>query len=249
MEEDEKKYFTMLENNPEVFTTLAHKLGLPPSLTFYDIYSLDPPDLTHIPRPVLALVVIIPLTPAWAADRKAEDARLGDPTKYYHGNSADKNPIIWFEQTIGHACGSYALLHCAVNGPASELIQPGSTLEQLRRDALPLLKDERAKMLYNSQAFEEAHQSVAAMGDTPEPKDRFEEFGHHFVGYVKANGRLWELEGSREGPLDRGELGEDEDVLSPRALELGLGRIIKLEHESGGQDLRFSCIAMAPKAE
>ncbi|KAK4177424.1 hypothetical protein QBC36DRAFT_185066 [Triangularia setosa] len=246
---EEKKYFIMLENNPEVFTTLAHRLGLPPTLTFYDIYSLDPSDLTHIPRPCLALIVIIPLTPAWDADRKAEDARLGDPTKYYHGNSPNENPIIWFQQTIGHACGSYAFLHCAVNGPASELIQPGSTLEQLRKDAAPLLKDERAKMLYDNQPFEEAHKSVAAMGDTAVPKDRFEQLGQHFVGYVKANGRIWELEGSREGPLDRGELGEDEDVLSPKALQLGLGRIIRLEQESRGRDLRFSCIALAPKIE
>ncbi|KAK0673321.1 hypothetical protein QBC41DRAFT_215167 [Cercophora samala] len=246
----EKKYFTMLENHPQVFTTLAHKLGLPPSLTFHDIYSLSPENLTHIPRPCLALIAIIPLTPSWDADRKAEDACLGDPTGYYHGiHSPGQNPIIWFEQTIGDACGSYALLHCAINGPAAALIQPGSTLDQICKEAAPLLRDERAKLLYDNQAFEEAHQSVVALGDTGEPKDRSVGLGQHFVGYVKANGRLWELEGSREGPLDRGELGEDEDVLSPKALELGLGRIIKLEQESGGQDLRFSCIAMAPKAE
>ncbi|KAK4205366.1 hypothetical protein QBC40DRAFT_336364 [Triangularia verruculosa] len=247
----DKKRFIMLENNPEVFTTLAHKLGLPPTLTFHDIYSLDPPDLSHIPRPCLGLVVIIPLTPAWDADRKAEDARLGDPTKYYHGNPSspdnNTNPIIWFEQTIGDACGSYALLHCAVNGPASELIQPGSAYDQLRKDAASLLRKERAQLLYDNQAFEDAHNSVAAMGDTAPV--RTDHLGQHFVGYVKANGRLWELEGCREGPLDRGELGDDEDVLSPRALELGLGRIIKLDQESGGQDLRFSCIALAPRAE
>ncbi|KAK4659510.1 hypothetical protein QC762_110850 [Podospora pseudocomata] len=247
----EKKYFTMLENHPEVFTTLAHTLGLPPSITFHDIYSFSPPSLAHIPRPCLALIAIIPLTPSWALDRQSEDARLGDPKTYYHGNSnrSSSAPIIWFQQTIGDACGSYALLHCSINGPAASLIHPGSTLDQIRKDAAPLPREERAELLYDNKAFEEAHQSVAAMGDTAEPRDRSVGLGQHFVGYVKANGRLWELEGSREGPLDRGELGDDEDVLSPKALELGLGRIIKLEHESGGQDLRFSCIAMALKDE
>ncbi len=231
---------------------LAKKLGLSEDLTFYDVYSLEEPELlVHIPRPVYALIVIVPLTPAWKQDREREDAALGDPASYYHRGPAGvgDEPIIWFEQTIGEACGSYALLHSAINGATSKSILPGSTLEKLRNDAIPLPKDERAKMLYDNQAFEEAHQSVAGLGDTPEPRiGRVEQHSGHFVAYVKANGHLWELEGSREGPLPRGELGGDEDVLSPRALELGLKRIIKLDLDAGGQDLRFSCIALAPKA-
>lgn len=59
------------ENNPEVMTGLATELGLSPELQFYDVYSLDEPELlTHIPRPALALLVIIPLTPAWDQDRR-----------------------------------------------------------------------------------------------------------------------------------------------------------------------------------
>lgn len=49
----------------------------------------------------------------------------------------------------------------------------------------------------------------------------------------------------KKGPLDRGALAEDEDVLSPRAIELGIGRVIRMENDSGGSDLRFSCIALA----
>ena len=68
------------------------------------------------------------------------------------------------------------------------------------------------------------------------------------VGHVFRN-RGWELEGSRKGPLDRGVLGEEEDVLSERAIQMGIGRVIELERESGGADLRFSCIALARKVE
>lgn len=233
---------------------LAKKLGLSDELAFYDVYSLDDPDLlAHIPRPAYALLVIVPLTPAWKEDREREDAALGDPTKYYDGGaagSAGDEPIIWFKQTIPDACGSYGLLYCAINGAASRFILPGSTLEQLRNDAIPLASDERAKMLYDSAAFEEAHESVAALGDTARPDVGSDvHLGQHFVAFVKANGHLWELEGCREGPLDRGELGDDDDVLSPRALELGLKRIIKLDLDSGGHDLRFSCIALAPRVD
>ncbi|GAB1310972.1 Ubiquitin carboxyl-terminal hydrolase [Madurella fahalii] len=247
-----EKHFTVLENHPEVMNALAKKLGLSDDLAFYDVYSLDDPDLlAHILRPAYVLMVTIPFTPAWKEDREREDATLGEPIKYYHGRAAGAGdePIIWFKQTIADACGSYGLLHSAINGPASKFILPGSTLEWLRRDAIPLARDERAQMLYDSEEFEEAHQSVAGLGDTAQPEIGSNGHrGQHFVTYVKANGHLWELEGCRNGPLDRGEVGKDDDVLSPKALELGLKRVIKLEVDSGGQDLRFSCIALAPRA-
>ncbi|KAK3310517.1 uncharacterized protein B0T15DRAFT_40571 [Chaetomium strumarium] len=232
---------------------LAKKLGLSDELTFYDVISLDDPDLLdYIPRPVYALLTIVPMTPAWQRDRDLEDEKLGDPNSYYHGGAAGAGadePIIWFKQIIRDACGSYGFLHCAINGPTSKFILPGSTLEQLRNDAIPLANDERAQMLYDSKPFEEAHKSVAGLGDTAEPAIGSREHRGHFIAYVKANGHLWELEGSRHGPLDRGELAEDEDVLSPKALELGLKRIIKLEEDPDKQAVRFSCIALAPKVE
>lgn len=225
---------------------LARKLGLAEDLQFYDVYSLDEPELlAHIPRPVYALLVILPLTDAWDRDRQAEDSAAAE----YDG-SGDQEPVIWFKQTIPHACGSIGMLHCAINGPASKFILPGSTLQKLRADALPLNRTARAQMLYDSQAFEEAHRSVAALGDTaPPPPQQADRLGQHFVAFVKADdGHLWELEGSRKGPLDRGPLRDDEDGLSPTALDLGLRRVINVEKAAGGSDLRFSCIALAPRA-
>ncbi|EAQ92687.1 hypothetical protein CHGG_00922 [Chaetomium globosum CBS 148.51] len=212
---------------------LAKKMGLSEDLTFYDVYSLDEPALlAHIPRPAYALLVIVPMFPQWKQDREAEDAALGDPASYYDGGAAGKGdePVIWFEQIIGDALSS-----------------PGSTLEQLRNDAIPLAHPERAQLLHDSEEFEEAHKSVVAMGSTRVPTPGDHEHSGHFIAFVKANGHLWELEGCRGGPLDRGELGEDEDVLSPRALDLGLKRIINLGGTADERDLRFSCIVLAPK--
>lgn len=225
---------------------LAKRLGLSEDLQFYDVYSLDEPEmLAHIPRPVYALLVIMPFTDAWARDREREDSTMTDYTL-----SGDQESVIWFKQTIGEACGSIGLLHCAINGPASKFILPGTTLEKLRADAIPLTMADRAQMLYDSQEFEDAHQSVATLGDTEAPALRQDyKLGQHFVAFVKADdGHLWELEGSRKGPLDRGLLGDDEDLLSPRALDLGLRRVMNIETAGGGSDLRFSCIALAPRS-
>jgi len=233
----------MAENNPDVMNQLAIKLGLSSELEFYDVYSLDEPELlAHIPRPALALLVIIPLTPAWDRSRKAEDADV----QPYSGSGPDE-PVIWFKQTIGHACGSIGLLHSLINGPAVDFINPGSDLAAIRSLAIPLDMTKRAEMLYNSEQFEIAHKSVEQAGDSyADPTD--ERDGGHFVSFVKSDGKLWELEGSRKGPLERGNLADDEDVLSPRALDMGIKRIIKLNSDDGGKSLQFSCIALAAKS-
>ncbi|KAI1459357.1 putative ubiquitin carboxyl-terminal hydrolase [Annulohypoxylon moriforme] len=238
----ERKSWVMLENNPEVMNQLALKLGLSPELSFYDVWSLDEPELlAHIPRPVLALLVIFPLTPAWKKERQEEDAGQED----YKGYGPEE-PVIWFKQTIGNACGSIGCLHCAINGPAAQYIREDSDLDKIRRAAIPLKMEDRAEMLYNSVPFEEAHKSCVEIGDTA--PINVEHSGQHFVALVKANGRLWELEGSRKGPIDRGELGDDEDLLSPKAIDLGIKRTILLDQDAGGNDMRFSCIALARKA-
>lgn len=234
------------ENNPEALNPLKKRLGLSDDLEFYDVYSLDEPALlAHIPRPAYALLVIIPMNKAWGDERQAEDTSQEDYTGY-----GDKEPVIWFKQTIGNACGSIGVLHAAINGPAAKFILPGSDLDKIRREAIPLKMQERAQLLYDSQPFEDAHASVANIGDTEPPQLGLGvHAGQHFVTFVKADdGHLWELEGSRKGPIDRGALADDEDVLSPRALELGLKRVIKLVQDAGIDDMRFSCTVLAPKA-
>jgi ubiquitin carboxyl-terminal hydrolase L3 len=238
-----KKHFTMLENNPEVMNQLGRALGMQSSLSFHDLYSLTDPDLlAFIPRPALALLVIIPLTPTWDAARQAEDKDKGE----YEG-SGEEEPVIWFKQTIADACGSIGLVHCLVNGEVAKYIEPGSTIDQIRKDALPKKMEERAKVLEDSDAFEKAHAEAAKLGDTKPPThEEAVHSGQHFVAYVKGkDGHLYELEGGRKGPLDRGLLKEDEDVLSPAAVERGLGGLMRTETENG-DDLRFSAIALAP---
>ena len=59
------------------------------------------------------------------------------------------------------------------------------------------------------------------------------------------NNQLWELDGRRKGPLNRGQLSVDEDVLSEKALDLGVRSFLKRETAAGGGDLRFSLITLA----
>ncbi|KAK3324076.1 hypothetical protein B0T19DRAFT_443514 [Cercophora scortea] len=236
------RVFTVLENNPEVMNDLANKLGLSPALSFHDVYSLDDPDiLAMVPRPVFAIVAIIPFTDAWEQDRKAEDANMA-----LYDASGPTEPVLWFKQTIVHGCGLIGFLHCVLNGVPKDMIVPGSALGKVLEETTPLGREDRARYLNESQTLFDASEAAARLGDTVAPSaDRAERLGQHFVAFVKGrDGHLWELEGSRKGPIDRGLLGEDEDLLSEKAVELGIGRLIKMQLAGGG-DLRFSCVALA----
>lgn len=225
------------ENNPEVMTKLAHRLGLSEKLAFQDVYSLtDPSLLALVPRPVHALLFLFPGTEACKKHFEQEQAAQQE----YTGCGPDE-PVIWYKQTIGHACGLIGLLHCISNGEAANHIVPGSDLDKLVQAAIPLKTQERADLLYNSEALEKAHKEAAQTGDSRAPQTD-EYVGYGFTAFVKGkDGRLYDLEGRRNGPIVRGVLGPDEDVLCQKALEMG--PLMHINREAAGEG-RFSVIAL-----
>ena len=240
-----QKQFVPLENNPLIFTDLVHKLGVSSDLEFHDIYSIDEPDLLAlVPRPVHAIIFIAPADVYHRLRAQDTAAGLGTKKLTYDG-AGNQEPVIWFKQTIGHACGLIALLHSVCNGPAKQYIAHGSILDKILKEITPLKPLPRADVLYKSDALEEAHMSVAFKGDSKAPLAA-EPNGYHFISFVRGkNGHLYELEGSWNGPIDRAVLDEDDDVLSEKALEAGIRRYVK----SAEGNMEFSMIALAGSLE
>ena len=126
-----------------------------------------------------------------------------------------------------------------------EVSEPQSDLENLLEQATPLKPIQRADLLYESRALESAHASAASKGDTAAP-EADTNVDLHYVCFVKSSKKnLWELDGRRIGPLNRGKLDDDDDVLSEKALALGVKSFLKREEEAGGGDLRFSLVALS----
>ena len=97
-------------------------------------------------------------------------------------------------------------------------------------------------MLYNSKALEKAHMASAYKGDSAPPLTAEDPNGYHFISFVKGkDGHLYELEGSWNGPIDRGVLDEHEDVMSEKALEMGIRRFVR----AAEGNLEFSIVALA----
>ncbi|KAI4136396.1 MAG: hypothetical protein L6R39_007811 [Caloplaca ligustica] len=207
-------------------TKLVHNLGLSPTLAFHDVYSLDDPSLlAFVPRPVYALLLVFPVTETYEKARTTED----DPLPEYNASGSGEE-VLWFRQTIRNACA------------------PSTDLANLITSALPLDPSSRAQLLETSPSIAQAHASAASGGDTVAPSAEAN-VDLHFVAFVKSpENNLWELDGRRKGPLNRGKLGDNEDVLAEKALDLGVRRFLKREEELGG-DLRFSLVALAPSMD
>lgn len=121
-----------------------------------------------------------------------------------------------------------------------------SPIGKLLAKALPLPPLERAKVLEDSEELESAHKSAAIQGSSAVP-DAEADVDLHYVCFVKSrkNNHLYELDGGRKGPLDRGFLGSD-DVLCEKAISVVQG-FIDREKESGRLD--FSLVALAPSLD
>lgn len=224
---------------------LVHQLGLSPTLAFHDVYSLtDPSILSFLPRPALALLLVFPITPTYETFRQQEDAGRDE----YSGSGSGEE-VVWFKQTIRNACGLVGLLHAVCNGGARAQITAGSDLHRLLAEAIPLKPLERAELLYRSRALESAHADAARKGDSTAPEPEVE-VDLHFVAFVKSgSGDLWELDGRRKGPLKRGSLAVEDDVLSERGQELGVRAFLGREEKAGGGELRFSVVMLGPSLE
>ena len=219
-----------------------HKLGLSQSLRFHDVWSIDDPDLlAFVPRPAHALLLVFPVSETYERFRREEDKDLVE----YEGHGEGEQEV-WYKQTIGNACGLIGLLHGVSNGPARAQVQSGSSLDHLIQRAIPLKPVKRAELLEETEALETAHQEAATTGDTAIPNAE-DSVDLHYVCFVKSekDGHLFEMDGRRKGPLDRGALDPGEDVLSPAALEKGVRAFLRREAEVGGGELRFSLIVLA----
>ncbi|WVQ99418.1 hypothetical protein IAU59_006552 [Kwoniella sp. CBS 9459] len=181
-------------------------LGLPDSLTFQDLFSLDPDFLTFIPKPHKAVLLLFP------SEGKLGEARAKEDREYNgeDGSGGWKGDGIWYiKQTIPNACGSIGLLHALLNLPekSPDSLAPDSHLAKFKADSLPKTPIERAKLLDEAEFFSTAHTAAAQTGQSAIPEDL--DVTTHFIAFVegvneKGEKRIVELDGGRQGPFDQG---------------------------------------------
>ena len=139
---------------------------------------MDPELLAFVPKPVKAVLILFPVTVNYEQHRKTEDVEIRQAGKHEFGKD-----LLYFRQTIGNACGTYALLHGLANsGIEIQQDTPLSGLSTDFRDVFdvlcryrliqackPLTPQERGDYLETSKELETAHTSSASQGQTAAP--------------------------------------------------------------------------------
>ncbi|KAG2135640.1 hypothetical protein BD769DRAFT_1441269 [Suillus cothurnatus] len=229
-----------LESNPDVFNSWAESAGLVESQAqFEDIYGLDPELLGMVSKGVKAVTLLFPSSGIIAQKRKEEDEKIAAQGQY----PIDPT-IFWMKQTIVNACGTMGLLQALINSDVT--FSPESPLARFIdecKDKTPL---ERVKILEETTLFEQIHTSAATSGQTMVPEDL--DTYLHFTCFVKApdasaresetQARGWrviELDGARNGPIDRGECTN---------LLQDVARFVKEHYIKESKSVNFSMMAL-----
>ncbi|CAG0919109.1 unnamed protein product [Notodromas monacha] len=182
--------WTPLESNPEVLTRLAHKVGVPEEWVVSDVFSLDPELLSMIPKPVAALILLLP---------------AGIPRPDLTGDLIlpEKQPRVFFmTQSVYNSCGTIALIHAVANSDIDVPREsPLGSIIHGTQDMSPL---ERGASLEAVEQLSEAHRETSQEGQTAAPDPQAGSL-LHFVAFVHREGRLYELDGMRSGLVDHGE--------------------------------------------
>ncbi|KAL9665724.1 hypothetical protein QQ045_000044 [Rhodiola kirilowii] len=185
------KKWLPLEANPDVMNQFLWNLGVPADeVECCDVYGLDEELLEMVPKPVLAVLFLYPLT------AKSEEERIQqDNTK-----KVCSEKVYFLKQTVGNACGTIGLLHAVGNITSEIKLVADSFLDRFYKSTANMNPMERALFLENDREMEVAHSVAATAGDT----DASEDVNTHFICFVCVDGELYELDGRKSDPISHG---------------------------------------------
>ncbi|XP_033643262.1 ubiquitin carboxyl-terminal hydrolase isozyme L5-like [Asterias rubens] len=181
----------LIESDPAVFTELIRGFGVT-GVQVEEIWTLD--DETGLGRlkPVHGLIFLF----KWQAGEEPSGAVVQD-------SRMDK--IFFAKQVITNACATQAILSVLLNCQHED-IDLGKKLSEFKDFTSSFDPTMKGLSISNSEVIKQVHNSFARqqMFEFDSSLANKDEDAYHFVGYIPINGRLYELDGLKEGPVDLG---------------------------------------------
>uniref|UniRef100_A0A8C0ZJH8 Ubiquitin carboxyl-terminal hydrolase n=1 Tax=Cyanistes caeruleus TaxID=156563 RepID=A0A8C0ZJH8_CYACU len=171
-----------------------------------EIWSLEPENFEKL-KPVHGLIFLFKWQPGEEpAGSVVQDSRL--------------DTIFFAKQVINNACATQAIVSVLLNC-AHQDIHLGETLSEFKEFSQSFDAAMKGLALSNSEVIRQVHNSFARqqMFEFDAKSSAKEEDAFHFVSYVPVNGRLYELDGLREGPIDLGACRQDDWISAVRPEE------------------------------
>jgi len=187
----------LIESDPGVFTELIRGFKVK-GVQVEELWSLSSDNFDKL-KPIHGLIFLFKWLPGEEPSGSVVlDSRL--------------NKIFFARQVINNACATQAILSVLLNCNHSD-IELGSTLTEFRDFIADFDANMKGLALSNSDVIKSVHNSFARQNmfefDNVKLKDKENEDVFHFISYVPIDGRLYELDGLKEGPIDLGPLPDD----------------------------------------
>nr|CAG4648091.1 EOG090X0A33 [Moina brachiata]SVE93146.1 EOG090X0A33 [Moina brachiata] len=187
----------LIESDPGVFSEVIRDFGVK-GVQVEELWSLDPEQFENL-KPIHGLIFLF----KWVPNDDVSGTLVQD-------NRLDK--IFFAKQVINNACATQAIISILLNCKHPDL-QLGQTLSEFKEFTQTFDGNMKGLALSNSDTIRSVHNSFARQTlfefDTKQPSK--EEDTYHFIGYVPIDGRLYELDGLKEGPIDLGAVPADSD--------------------------------------
>ncbi|XP_063739391.1 ubiquitin carboxyl-terminal hydrolase isozyme L1 [Eleginops maclovinus] len=202
---------------------MMSKLGVGESWRFVDVLGLESEQLSAVPKPCCALMLLFPLTQQHESFRKQQADKVSDSSEVY-----------FLKQTAANSCGTIAMLHAVANNKSKLTFEGDSALKKFLDETANMSADDRAKHLEKNQAIYEAHNEVAVQGQCRPEADKV---NFHFIAFVNVNGQLHEFDGRMNGPVKHGDTKDGSFITDASKVCRGF-----MEREQG--EVRFSAVAL-----
>jgi ubiquitin carboxyl-terminal hydrolase L5 len=221
-----------IESDPGVFTSLVEEIGVK-GAQFEEIYGLDADSFAQLDRDkIFGLVFLF----KW---KKDVDERV----------QTSDSGVFFAQQVIPNACATQAILNCLLNAPREKL-ELGKTLTDFVEFTSALDSQMKGLALGNSELIRKAHNSFRQQSSFEiEKEDDAKGDAFHFVGYVSVQGKVYELDGLKPGPILVGDAPADGPWYETARVEIQrrIETYTQKAAAAGGEDaveLRFNLMAI-----
>lgn len=219
-----------LESNPEVMNKFLQKLGVPNNWSVVDVMGLDPEMLAWVPRPVLSVMLLFPVSKAYEEHKKKEESEI------LSKGQEVASDIFYMKQNISNACGTVALVHSVGNNTDKIQLEDGP-MKKFLEEARSVDAAARGALLEKCQDIIHAHKELAQEGQTNTPSAE-DPVNHHFITFIHKDGILYELDGNKAFPINHG-------VTSPDTILEDAALVCKEFMSRDPDEVRFTVMALA----
>ncbi|KAL1502338.1 hypothetical protein ABEB36_007493 [Hypothenemus hampei] len=195
----------LIESDPGVFTELIREFGCS-GAQVEELWSLEDVQFESL-KPIHGLIFLF----KWTNDTSEPSGSIVQDSRL------DK--IFFAKQVIENACATQAILSVLLNCRHPD-IKLGATLTEMKEFCQGFDAVMKGLTISNSQVISSVHNSFARhqiFEFEPDASKKRDDV-YHFISYVPIDGRLYELDGLKAGPIDLGPIPpntEWTDVVKP----------------------------------